>query len=111
MPVVEGADGLMIEADEAGQRVTPVVFGNVTDPVRQEGPVSWSREGTPAHAAAKAAAEEAGTSVTPAVDGNAEIRKMSQKPAAPAPAPAVVATPAPALPAPKNGNGSNGNGS
>ena len=42
MPLVTGADGMMIEADEAGQRVGPAPFMNDAGapPVRQEGPFS-----------------------------------------------------------------------
>lgn len=77
-PMVEGADGLMIEADEAGQRTKPI--GTLGDPnappIRQEGPVSWSKDNPRAKEAAQAAASEAGTSLTQPVDGRAENAKL-----------------------------------
>ncbi|GAC1479341.1 MAG: hypothetical protein NVS2B11_03460 [Acetobacteraceae bacterium] len=45
MPLVNGPDGLLIQADEAGQRVTSVVQPLTASPsLRQEGPLEWSRE-------------------------------------------------------------------
>jgi hypothetical protein len=45
MPLVEGADGLLIEADEAGQKVMPSVltYDPLAPPTRQEGDPSWHR--------------------------------------------------------------------
>ena len=69
LPLVEGPDGLMIEADEAGQRVTAVP--DLSDPnlpmMRQEGPIAWSQGNPRAVEAAKQAAEAAGTTATEAV--------------------------------------------
>lgn len=61
MPVVEGADGLMIEADEAGQRVTPVpVMVDAFAPqLRQEGPIEWSLNNPRLQFEADARVEEA----------------------------------------------------
>jgi len=75
VPVVEGPDGMMIEADEAGQRVTaaPEMPNPNAPPLRQEGPVSWSKDNLQAREAAQRAAEDAGTTYNEPVDGMARL--------------------------------------
>ena len=83
MPLVEGADGMMIEADEAGQRVGPAAFMNDAGapPVRQEGPFSHQQvnrdapasamDGTPVPAGSRAGREAA---------SDAEVRAAGRTP-------------------------------
>lgn len=78
MPMVKGEKGMMIEADEAGQRVTPVYIPDATQPpVRQEGPVSWSKDSPTAKKDAEALAKEMETSPQEPVDGKKEAASKS----------------------------------
>lgn len=81
MPLVEGPDGLMIEADEAGQRLLEganLRLGGVPpEPLRQEGPIDWSNRNPAAVERAKAAAEAADTEHTEAVDGRVAARQLA----------------------------------
>ena len=77
MPLVEGADGLMIEADEAGQRVGPAPF--MVDasgpPVRQEGPFSHQQVNRDAPASATDGTPvPAGTRLSREAAPEAEVR-------------------------------------
>ena len=89
MPLVEGADGMMIEADEAGQRVGPAPFMNDAGapPVRQEGPFSHQQvnrdapasamDGTPVPAGVKPVREVTTDSDLQAANARLEATRLA----------------------------------
>lgn len=59
-PMLEGEKGLMIEADEAGQRTTaPMIYDPMMPQLRQEGPMDWSEKSPMAKERAEKQAKEA----------------------------------------------------
>lgn len=104
MPVLKADKGIMVEADEAGQLVgpTPMMPDPMAPPVRQEGPLSWSKDNPAAKEAATQAAKDAGTQPSEPVDGKAATAKIDADKKSP-PKPEVIVQPVPmpaAAPAP-----------